>query len=514
MTPQAPAPDDRQQIDLFDYQHLRNVLGFVFRGVRRHRLLAAATFMLVAAVGVAAAVLWPRTWHAESRLLANQNQLIRALGNPRSSLPSEDPTRAAREIIFARNNLVSLIKETNLIKSWHDTRPAVVKFKDAVARMVSGPLSEEDEIDAMVGTLEKWLKVDTDAQTVTISIDWPDPQAAYLLVETAQQNFLETRHVTEMTAISEALSILEMHAGAVQKNVEDSLHELERVREQRRSGGGTQGTSGNTAAGGENAAKTVLPPAPPSPKDPTDAPARVNGPSAATEQELAQLKFLLNSKRRALADLEDFRSRRVTELTAQLQEQKVQYADQHPVVLDTIQRIEALKQDSPQMATVKGDIASLLQEYARKGGKDPDSLVEPRTQVARRPAQQTQNNASQALSNADLADDPLVEYARNNLRVAAAKYEELMMRIDGARIEQDTARAAFKYRYSVVRPASVPKKPLKPNAAVIVVVALIAALGAALLVGAVRDVSRDRFVEPWQVERALGLKVLSRLKRA
>ena len=433
-----PAPvDERGQLDLFDYQHIRNVIGFVLGGVRRHRFLTLGAFTSVLAIGVAVALLWPRTWHAESRLLANQNQLIRALGNPRSSLPSEDPTRAAKEIVFARNNLVSLIKETNLLKSWRETRPLVVKLKDAVMRVFAGKLTEDDEIDAMVGTLEKYLKVDTDPQTVTISIDWPDPQTAYLLVETAQQNFLETRHVTEMTAISEALSILEMHAGGVQKSVEDSLHELERVREQRRAGTASPSEKGPAETAKAFAAAAAAAKEAPEPK---------TAGSQATEQELAQLKFLLNSKRRALIDLEEFRSRRVTELTAQLQEQKVQYADQHPVVLETRQRIDALKQDSPQITQVKGDISQLLQEYARKGGKDPDSLIEPRTPGVKRGGQQIQSGATAALSNAELADDPLVEYARNNLRVAAAKYEELMMRIDGARIEQDTARAAFKYR--------------------------------------------------------------------
>ncbi len=509
--PGSTAGDEQHQLDLFDYQHIRNVIGFVIGGVRRHKALSLTTFVSVAALGLLAAALWPRTYHAESRLLANQNQLIRALGNPRSSLPSEDPTRAAKEIIFARNNLVSLIKETNLLKSWQETRPAIVKVKDSVMRLLSGPLTEDDQIDAMVGTLEKWLRVDTDAQTVTISIDWPDAQAAYLLVETAQQNFLETRHVTEMTAISEALSILEMHAGGVQKTVEDSLHELERVREQRRTGAappvavkGPQETAKSLPAAAAAAAPV---------KALEDEP-KPNAPPSATEQELAQLKFLLNSKRRALTDLEDFRSRRVTELTAQLQEQKIQYADQHPIVRETLQRIDAMKADSPQIAQVKADIASLLQEYSRKGGKDPDALIEPRVPGSSRRAGpgQTARVANAALSNAELADDPLVEYSRNNLRVAAAKYEELMMRIDGARIEQDTARAAFKYRYSVVRPASVPKKPVKPNVALILIASFMLAFGAALFIGAARDLSRDSFVEPWQVERALGLKVLSRLR--
>ena len=116
------------------------------------------------------------------------------------------------------------------------------------------------------------------------------------------------------------------------------------------------------------------------------------------------------------------------------------------------------------------------------------------------------------MTSAELADDPMVEFARNNLRVAAAKYEELMMRIDGARIEQDTARAAFKYRYSVVRPASIPKKSVSPNTALLSLVTLVAALAIAIVSGSIRDALSNCFLEAWQVERVLGLKVLSEVK--
>lgn len=485
---------------LFDTRFGRQVVGFVFRGVRRHRLLAFFVFVLVLGLGLAAAVLLPRTYHAESRLLANKNELIRALGNPRSSLPTDDPTRAARELIFARDNLVSLIKQTNLLKAWEENRPPIVRVKDSVMRAVFGEPSAEDKLDAMVGLLEKKLQVSTDQQTVTIAIDWSDPQMAYLLVETAQQNFLETRHVTEMTAISEALSILEMHGAQVQKSVDDALRELERVRELRRKGGNP-----NAPAGSPEAQPVVVPAPAPAPEPVKPDP----GPSA-TEQELAQLKFLLNSKKRALADLEDFRSRRVTELTAQLQEQKVQYADQHPIVLDTLSRIDAMKADSPQMIQVKADIDALEQEYKRKGGVNSDALIEPKPRTAN--AQRRIGGPPAALTNAELSDDPLVEFARNNLRVASAKYEELLMRIDSARIEQDTARAAFKYRYSIVRPASVPKKPIKPDVTMVVAASLVLALIAALLIGALRDFVSGRLVEAWQVERSLGLPVLSQVK--
>ena len=485
-----------ESADLFDYQQLKHWVGFVWGGVGRHRPLALGTFVVVTALGLLATAYFPRTYHVESKLLANRSQVIRELGNPRSSLQGDDPTRAAEETIFARDNLVSLVRQTNLIQRWQETRAPLLRLKDAVVGLVAGPMTDEDKLDSMVGTLEKKLRVQVDSKTVTILIDWPDAQLAYQIVEAAQQNFLETRHVTEMAAISEALSILEVHASRVQDQVDDALAELEKVRDQRK-----KGLRAQAPAGGEGS--TPVAPAPPPAPEPR------SSALLATEQELAQIKFLINSKKRAAADLEDFRARRLTELNAQLAEQRVQYADQHPVILDTLSRIEAMKQDSPQLIQLRQDIADLLAEYRRKGGADPDSLVEPRRVTARSPRQA---QTAAALSSSELSDDPAVEFARTNLRMATAKYEELMMRIDAARIELDTARAAFKFRYSVVRPASVPKKPVKPNVPLLVVATLLAALAFSVLVGAARDLWRGQLVESWQVERTLGLKVLSEVR--
>ncbi len=487
-----------ESAELFDYALLKAWAGFVVRGIRRHRVVSAVAFVLVAAAGVAVTMTFPRQYHVEAKLLANRTQLIRALGNPRSGVQSEDPTRAAQEQIFARDNLVSLVKQTNLVQGWEATRHPLLRVKDRLSAAINGPMSDEDKLDAMVGTLEKKLKVHTDAMTVTIGIDWPDAMLAYQLVEAAQQNFLETRHVTEMSAISEALSILEVHASQVQKSVDEALSELERVREARRKGGRP------AAAPPQDAPSEVMPQRP----EPTAS-------QLATEQELAQIRFLIQAKRRAIADLEDFRARRLSELSAQLAEQKVEYADQHPVVLDTRQRIASLQQDSPQLLTLRADEHELIAEYKRKGGLDPDALVEPRRpRLAPRSAPAAAGTAQPALSQAELADDPVVDHARNNLRMATAKYEELVMRIDAAKIELDTARAAFKYRYSVVRPAALPKRAAKPDVQLMLAASFVAALVLALVAGAALDLWRGRVVESWQVERALGLKVLGEVRRS
>lgn len=484
---------------LFDTAHLRDVIGFVFRAVGRHRLLSALVFVLTLALGAWWMVVAPRTYHVEAKLLASRSQQIRSLGNPRTvGDPFEDPTRAAEETVFARDNLLSLIKQTRLMESVEQNRPLLTRALRAGLAFVVGPPKPEDDLDALVLVLEKRLRVTTDAQTVVISIDWPQAQPAYQVVETAQQNFLEARHVAEMTAISEALSILQVHAAGEQKSVADALQELERVRELRRGGLST------TAPAWSEVPQTIA-------AAPAPLPVRAE-PSAATdgtEQELAQLKFLYHSKRRALADLEEFRARRLSELNAQLSEQRVQYADRHPAVADTIQRVAAMAQPSPQMAQVRQDVAELLAEYRRRGGQNPEGLVEPTRRAA---APLAKSQSQRVIGAADLADDPEVEFARNNLRIASATAEELAMRIDSARIEQDTARAAFKYRYSIVRPAALPKTPIKPDLPTLAGLTLATAFILALVSGAALERWRGVIVEPWQVTSGLGLPVLSEVR--
>jgi capsular polysaccharide biosynthesis protein len=72
----------------------------------------------------------------------------------------------------------------------------------------------------------------------------------------------------------------------------------------------------------------------------------------------------------------------------------------------------------------------------------------------------------------------------------------------------DIARAAFKYRFSVVHPAEVAHKPRKPNVPAVLFGGLFATLLLTFLVAAFADLFGGRFVEPWQVERRLKIPLL------
>src|SRR5258706_12158551 len=144
-------------------------------------------------------------------------------------------------------------------------------MKDQLFQLMSGAWTQEDWMDIMVGTLEKRLTVATDEGTVEIRIVWPEPVMARRIIETAQQNFLETRHVSEVAAISETIGILEIHASQTQTAIDEALANLQRVIDER----------SKPAKGAPAVAPTPAPAPRPVVRDRPEAPA----------QELAQLRF-------------------------------------------------------------------------------------------------------------------------------------------------------------------------------------------------------------------------------
>jgi uncharacterized protein involved in exopolysaccharide biosynthesis len=498
LTPRmAPEPAaSTESADLFDYELIKDWVGFSLRAMKRHRPTALLAFLAVFGAAVSSLFLLPKSFHTEVRILAERNHVMPALGNPGRSIPgdADAPTRAATERILRRDNLVALIKQTDLVDQWEVTRAPIARLHDFVSRVTSGPQDEEAKIDALVGLLEKRLKVEVGEGTVTIGIDWPNAQMAFRLVEAAQQNFLETRHALEVSSIAEAISILEGHATNVSQGIDSELDEIRHLREAR--------------AGKKDDGAVALP-------RPSRRPPELSEPSKA-DQEVAQLRVMLSAKRRAIADLEDFRNKRLADLQTQLAEQKATYGPAHPIILNTEQSIGSLSQESPQISALHREEQDLLRDYLRHGGKDQELAANPNGPIVLMPATARLPETARIIRRSlpDGEEDEATEYAKSRLKIAVSKYEELLSRIDSARIELDTARAAFKYRYSIIRPAEVPKKPEKPSVPVTLFGGLVAGGALALFLCLLRDLAGGRIVEPWQLRRGFKLPVLAEVEKS
>jgi uncharacterized protein involved in exopolysaccharide biosynthesis len=484
----APSGVDAGSADLFDWALIRHWSCFVAGAPRRRPRLALAAFFATVALAVTAVVVLPRTYQTETKILASRNLVMPALGNPGRNVPgdADAPTRGAVETILRRDNLISLIDQTHLMHEWDHSRAPIQRAKDFLIRLLRRrPLDDEEKREALIYLLEKRLKVTAappPGETLTIEIEWPDPRMGYRLATIAQQNFLETRHALEVSTIAETISILEGHAAAARSRVDTALEEFRRARE---------------AAKRPATAK-------PRPQLPAVRPAHVDA-------GLGELKLMLDAKRRAVRDLEEFRARRIAEIQARLSELKATYTPAHPLVVAARESVEALSTDSPQLAELRREEHELLAEYLARGGRadgdrgDLGASAPPST--------------PSLLQVPDIlrVQDPAVEesaeaqYWRTQLETLMRKYDELVGRLDAARIELDTARAAFKYRYSIVRPAEVSKKPSRPNIPLILLAGVLGGVVLAFAVPCYRDLRAGVIVQPWQVDHGLGVPLLADL---
>jgi uncharacterized protein involved in exopolysaccharide biosynthesis len=482
----APPPDPSTgprdtSADLFDYALLRDWARFLVRAVLRHRVVAAACLAVVLGAAISSLWLLPRRWQVQARLLAQRNPVMWTLSNPGMPRPFDwdAPARAARETVLRRDNLVALARQTDFVNRYLARRAPAVRAWHWVREVFTGPRSQDRLLEDLVDTLQNRLWVTVGAEgTVTITFEWSDPEIAYLMVEAAVENFLEVRHAQEVAIVGETISILEVHASRLQRQIDEGV---EKLREK------------------EKLYKKA------SARPTRPVPARRS--RTANDDEVARLKALLAAKRRALSDLVEFRQRKLEELQAQLLKLEAVYADQHPDVVSTNQNIESLKAPSPQINELDAEVLDLEREVVRRGGQVGDV---PRITPM---AAMTEGELLGPFGSPREDEDPRLEYERGQLRLLLRQYTGMLERIEGAQMEIDTVKAAFKYRYTIITPPLMPRKPLKPNPLVVLAAGVLGGVLFAVFAAVVIDLRSGRVVERWQLERSLGLPVLAEIRR-
>lgn len=469
---QRQPPEDGGEV--VDYQRFRDDVGFILRSTLRHPRLALAAFALVAALAAASSVVLRDVYQVQSTILAQRSPMMSTLTNPGlARSPDWDaPTRAARETVLRRDNLMALIEQTDFVERLAKTRSPLGRLRAWLQAKLAGREPSKAEIaDGLADVLETklWVTVSPEG-TVTITFEWPNREIAYHIVEAAVQNFLEARHASEVAVLGETIGLLEVRAKGLQAELNTTLGELERKERARP----------------RSTVRHVAP-----------------RPVVRRDDDLARMESTLQARRRALADLEDFRQRRLAELHAQLTQKEAAYADRHPEVVYTRQSIASLMQPSPQIESLRSEVRDLEREVVRRGGSPtgssatalpslPAEIFEPRSPIE--------------------TDDVRDAYDRSRLRLLFDQYSSLVVGINAARAELETAQAAFKYRYSVISPPLLPKNPKKPYLLLRILGGLVGGIGFALLACTAVDLRSRRLLEEWQVERRLGLDILARFR--
>jgi hypothetical protein len=502
---------------LVDLGKVANYLGFLANSVFRHKMLAGTTFLVILALTFVTVTLLPKTYHAQTKLLAQRNAVMAALSNPGRAVPwdADAPTRAATETILRRDNLILLIQETNLIAESERTRAPILKALDAVVRYLSGKEpTPEEKLDQMVDLLSKNMVVVTGPYvdgTVTIDLDWQDAEMAFKLVQKAEQAFLAARQAAETAAINESIGILENYSSTLHTDIEDTMSELQRTKASRRAEQRAIRAAASSRLQVVPPVTALLPPL-------SDAARGIPALSAELDDpELRLMKATIETKRQEIAKLEDARQQQIGELQTRLGQLKAVYTSSHPSVLTTQQNIDALSQPSAQISALKAAADRLEADYqARVAAADELAREEDRKAAALHPEAAPKPSGTSEVAEARTIEPPPAsddepDFSSVRLRLKLNQAMNVLERTDAARIELAVSQKAFKYRYTVITPAQVPKAPIRPHGLRILLAGGLAGLLMAFGASAGKDLLSNRIIEPWQVERQLGLPVLGTL---
>jgi hypothetical protein len=465
----------------FDLSWITDRLSFTWLAVRRHPIVVLLVIVVPAALGVLAARAIPNRYYVETKLLAPRPDLIATLTNPGRTFSVDERanSRAALELM-RRDNLLAAIRDTGLVAQWRATRTPLLRLKDRIA--FGRELTDTELTDVLVDTLKKRFTAYTEPQddgsgSLTVGLTWNDPQMTIRLLNATLRGFLDFRQSNELAILGESIGILE-------ERLTDARRDLEAALE------GAKAAVPRRSARAETAA--IPEPAPTPTLDPR------------LVADLAQVRSSLAGKRRALDELVAFRQRRIEELQTQLTEQRAVYSENHPIVANTRRSLEAVAADSPQIAELRREVADLENRYIQLGGASAEVGDGGTAATARG----TYGSTVVAIDPGRLR--PAEDFERSRLTAAIARYYSASDRLEGAKLERDSAEASARYRFVVVQP------PLKPRGASNKVLKAAVGIGgfiAGILFGPLSavaiEVRRGRVVQPWQIERSLGLPILA-----
>jgi uncharacterized protein involved in exopolysaccharide biosynthesis len=474
--------------------------AYTVRALRQNVKFAALTASAVVALTVGVVAVWPRTFVCTTVLSAMDNKVL-------DGERGTDALRNASDLILNHENIANIVKETKLTESWERTLPPISRFKQSIMVHVRGEVPENAKRDALIGMVESSIGVDSGwGSRLTISAGWTDPKVAADLAAAAAQSFLRAREVAEISTIKEYIEILEGHANELRKEIQSLANQSQATREERAAAAQEMAEKAASAQAGRAAAGPRPMAVGGGPREP-----------AVRQEDLTELKANLEAKTRSLKELEDTRARRLAEAEATLTELRSKVTAAHPMTQAAEANIRSLSQDTPQLLSLRSEVASLTatlkskqaaEELVAKGGPRV-AFVPPSAGVQGAPSVEPLPAEVMRLLQEDSEElDPAIAA---QFRGTVNKYAALRDSIGTARLDLDRAQAAFRHRYQVVVPAEPPGKPAKPKVPLILAAGVGAALVLGWLVAIVAQLRRGRMLERWQVYN-LGIPLLGEVR--
>jgi uncharacterized protein involved in exopolysaccharide biosynthesis len=412
----------------------RAAVGVGRSALRRSRVSIVVLTLLFTGAGVLAAKFTPQAFSTDARLLVRKADLMPALAHPRRSVPSgsDNLTQSAGDFVRDRQALRAIVERYDLVNRWERDRAPLLKFKDNVMTRLRGQVPEADRIEALVDVLAKRILVTVNGEVITVWARWSDAATAVDIVEGATDAYLQARRRVDIDAIADTYTLLERSVEAARLDVERHVATTRQVT--RRRPVGLMPTSLATE------------------------PSRV-----LTDPQSDRRAQLLAAERTA-ETLATAHAATLRTLETQLAERLARATERHPDVIALRRQLEQARVVPAAVTQARAEADALKQMV--------DQTAQAATSVVPSPRVLTAGFAPTT------DEDEGTVYARALMESSIVAYQDLLDRLSNTRIELETARAAFDYRYALISGARMPTRPDSPNGLLLIVGACLVGLAA------------------------------------
>ncbi|RLB69452.1 MAG: lipopolysaccharide biosynthesis protein [Deltaproteobacteria bacterium] len=215
-----------------------------------------------------------------------------------------------------------------------------------------------------------------------------------------------------------------------------------------------------------------------------------------------------------VGDIDDSldKAKRLEELQGRLVTLKGRLGTKHPDVIKLAKEVEILAAELKRLPPTAGKLAETNPENP--------AYINIRTQIAstsmeiksrRREIEQLKREIAkyqQRIENVPRVERDFTQMSRDYDN-AKYKYNEIMNKLMEARVAQGMEESRKGERFTIIDPAQLPERPIKPNRLAIVLIGFVLALGAGVGLGAVRENLNDTIKTEEELGRLTGLPVFT-----
>lgn len=446
-------------------------VGFGLRSLARHAPSAALLFAAIVGISVLAAIFLPRTWLIHSRIFAAPPESAPGAARPSgggalSLTPAAVDAALSRKWLEQTAQNLSLGERLAQRPSW--TRDVRARVSEVLGRPAATP-AERDQ--AALELLADRFTVKQEQDAVALELKWPDRAMALEILRLAEAELLRVREQAELEPLARRKAALDDAIAANEARIAQTLALIERTRETRRKGARPSTVRGLQAEGAWGALPDVR---------------------------LVELRRKLMELRAALTRREQAHQKRAAELRAVAAEQRALFTAAHPTLMETEERLAANAAEGLEIEKARAQEHALLAEYVKLGGRDGELAAVEGAPLW--PEELTREDEALTLARAQVGKEV------DQLAALLATRDEVATSLAAER-------AAFPERYVLIQPARVERSPVFPKVPLLIAAGVLGGLLVALFASVLRDLLGDRLVEPGQLERTTGLKLLGEVQR-